>query len=695
MKKVLSLFLALSLLFSLSITAFSDETDHTIFSYRKDQFMISQENKTIDVKNIMQYPELPTGCESVALTILLNHLGYPADKLDIVRNYLPKMDFYWKNGLLYGADFRTTFAGNPESIYAYGCYAPCIVTAANKYLNTKGYNAEAIDITGTSFDDLLKEYIDKDMPVLIWITSDNLIEPYYTDTWYTPGGYTVQWLANEHCVVLTGYDSDRGLVYVADPLVGNTSYNYDRIKQRYIQLGQQSVYIKDLTKDSDSDSSEADNMDTDDSDTKHTDITDTDTEDKGSDTDSSDSDVAEYNIIGDANGDGKVTAKDSIIIQRYVISMTKLDDSQLAVSDVNYDGKVTNKDSLSVLRYTISLGDGMNIGKESKYSIVGDWTRGSQKQYTNMSFNEDGTLLMKVSSIPWVLRAKWSITNNILTVDFYGNEEVYYYKSNTLVLSTDNSIVCVRGTTEDETETPDPDENDKQTPDQPKTSDSGEKDRQTPDEADKIDTPSEPMKSKQIEFVNILQNPDLPTGAECVSLTMLLNHFGFPADKLEIVRKYLPKQEFYYVDGELYGADFRTTFAGNPEDESSYGCYAPCIVITANNYFADKDYNAKAYDLTSTEFEALLTDYINNDIPLIVWITNNGLEPSSLSTVWKTPDGETVQWRRPEHCVVLTGYDIEKKIVYVSDPLFGNTEYDFDTFAARFNEMGKQAVLIR
>ncbi len=56
---------------------------------------------------------------------------------------------------------------------------------------------------------------------------------------------------------------------------------------------------------------------------------------------------------GDVDGDGKISAKDSMNIQRYVISLKKLDDNQLKAADVNGDGRVTNKDALSILRYTI------------------------------------------------------------------------------------------------------------------------------------------------------------------------------------------------------------------------------------------------------------------------------------------------------------------------------------------------------
>ncbi len=199
--------------------------------------------KIISVENILQNPELPTGCEVTSLTILLHHYGYNINKVALARNFLPKLDFYWSNGVYYGADFRTTFAGNPESQYSYGCYAPCIVTTANSYLTNIKSNSRAYNASGADFDSLF-DYIDRDMPVLIWITSSNLHESSLTSVWTTPAGEKVQWRAYEHCVVLTGYDKDKQTIYVSDPLVGNTSYNYSKIKQRYNELGKQAVYIE-------------------------------------------------------------------------------------------------------------------------------------------------------------------------------------------------------------------------------------------------------------------------------------------------------------------------------------------------------------------------------------------------------------------------------------------------------------------
>lgn len=205
--------------------------------------LTSTGSKQIEVENIMQYPELPTGCETTALTILLRYYGYNADKLDIARNYLPKLDFYWEDGEMYGADYHNTFAGNPENESSYGCYAPCIVTAANSYLSAQGASMRAQDISGSDLDSLLTGYIDNDTPVLIWITSSDLHETALTTVWKTPEGTSVQWVAYEHCVVLTGYDAEAGLIYVSDPLVGNTSYSYDRLRQRYIDMGRQAVTL--------------------------------------------------------------------------------------------------------------------------------------------------------------------------------------------------------------------------------------------------------------------------------------------------------------------------------------------------------------------------------------------------------------------------------------------------------------------
>ena len=72
----------------------------------------------VDVPCYSQYPELPTGCESVALTNLLNYYGFGLGKTIIADYYLPK----GSNG-----NFVTAFDGNPRrnSGGAHGMRRPC------------------------------------------------------------------------------------------------------------------------------------------------------------------------------------------------------------------------------------------------------------------------------------------------------------------------------------------------------------------------------------------------------------------------------------------------------------------------------------------------------------------------------------------------------------------------------------------
>ena len=200
-------------------------------------------SKMIAVQPLQQLPELPTGCEVVSLTAVLHHLGYDIDKLTLARDYLPKLPFHRSGGKLYGADFTTTFAGDPESDHGYGCYAPCITQTANSYLAHIGSADMAVDITGAALEELLRYYICRDIPVIVWITSDGLHEPKLTDSWLTPDGEEVQWLAYEHCVVLIGFDREHGLIFVADPQRYITAYDIELFELRYNDMGGQAVYI--------------------------------------------------------------------------------------------------------------------------------------------------------------------------------------------------------------------------------------------------------------------------------------------------------------------------------------------------------------------------------------------------------------------------------------------------------------------
>ncbi|WP_049945538.1 C39 family peptidase [Candidatus Stoquefichus massiliensis] len=193
------------------------------------------------------------------------------------------------------------------------------------------------------------------------------------------------------------------------------------------------------------------------------------------------------------------------------------------------------------------------------------------------------------------------------------------------------------------------------------------------------------LDNKQIDVECILQNPQLPTGCEITSLTMVLNYHGFSINKIDLAENYLKK-------GKIGQTDFEKAFVGDPKDQHSYGCYAPVIVDCANQYLKEKKVSLKAIDYTGSSIEELY-HFINQGIPVIVWATINMAEPYP-SIKW-TVDGNELQWISKEHCLVLTGYDKIENVVYLSDPLKGNIGYDATIFAKRYEQMFSQAIIIK
>ena len=195
------------------------------------------------------------------------------------------------------------------------------------------------------------------------------------------------------------------------------------------------------------------------------------------------------------------------------------------------------------------------------------------------------------------------------------------------------------------------------------------------------------------DFELIWQMPELPTGCEITSLTMVLRYLGTEADKVDLSRGYLIKEDVTCDENEKYfGPDFRYTFAGDPEGDSSYGCMAPCIVRTAQRYIADNEYSLSPVNLSGAEFKELL-DYVEHDVPVIIWSTMELVEPE-YKAKWQTPENKKVVWPSNEHCVVLTGYDADAGTVRTHDPMNGVLTLDMGAVCTRYEQLEKNAVII-
>lgn len=207
------------------------------------------------------------------------------------------------------------------------------------------------------------------------------------------------------------------------------------------------------------------------------------------------------------------------------------------------------------------------------------------------------------------------------------------------------------------------------------------------------DYPSVPCAYADVS--QIMQLPELPTGCECISLTMVLRSLGFNVGKREIADRYLYKESMVrYGDGSLFGPDFRYTFAGDPSDESSFGCLAPCLEKTTNRYFSENsisDYGAE--DITGTDFYSLF-NYIADGYPVVIWATQGLKIPKKLIT-WETSDGSKVEWMSNEHCIVLSGYSYTDNTVRINDPLDGEQTLNMEKLKRCYDLMGQNALIIK
>lgn len=196
--------------------------------------------------------------------------------------------------------------------------------------------------------------------------------------------------------------------------------------------------------------------------------------------------------------------------------------------------------------------------------------------------------------------------------------------------------------------------------------------------------------SHMIDVPYLTQQGICPSGCEVVSATMMLRYYGYSITIHNFIDEYLDMETFYRSDGVLYGPDPKKAFAGDPLDEFSCGCYAPVIEKSLNRILSS---DLTAVDTTGTTLEELEKLYIDNDIPVAIWASVN-MQPTREGNVWITEEGDVIQWITPEHCLVLVGYDESE--YYFNDPYEnkGLVSYDKELVEARFQELGKQSVVI-
>lgn len=194
-------------------------------------------------------------------------------------------------------------------------------------------------------------------------------------------------------------------------------------------------------------------------------------------------------------------------------------------------------------------------------------------------------------------------------------------------------------------------------------------------------------KSAMIKVPIINQNPELPSGCEVTSLTMLLQYKGIRKDKMQLAKemKFDPTEITWDKNGNIaYWGNPNTGYVGDVYgNRKGFGIYHLALMDLLLKYIPS------GVDLTRKDF-SVLEQQVSNGIPVVVWTTINYTEPNNW-VVWDSPLGP-IKTTFSEHSVVLVGFD--ETHVYLNDPLSGKRGVAVDKalFIRSWEILGKQAI---
>lgn len=181
-----------------------------------------------------QFPNYPTGCESIALKILLEYNGIYTSGDEIIDRLKKGQLPYKIEDEMYGGNPEIEFIGDPRNDYSYGVYNTPIAEVASTFKGNV-QNREGMEL-----EEILN-LINENRPVMVWTTINNLPSRISSIWIYRPTGEKIYWKENEHAVVIIGYNDEQ--VIVSDPYTGRTTrYNRQTFKENYNYMGKRAVY---------------------------------------------------------------------------------------------------------------------------------------------------------------------------------------------------------------------------------------------------------------------------------------------------------------------------------------------------------------------------------------------------------------------------------------------------------------------
>lgn len=158
---------------------------------------------TLDVPLIRQLPELPTGCEVVSATMLLQYYEIAVDKIQTAE------------ALPLSSNPALGFVGSPFLSSGYTIDPEPLALALSPWMD------ELVGVQGMTMEEL-KEALSSGNPVVVWLEGFH--------------GFTI------HAVTVTGYDGDS--IRINDPWTGekNATLETDHFISMWVALGNKALY---------------------------------------------------------------------------------------------------------------------------------------------------------------------------------------------------------------------------------------------------------------------------------------------------------------------------------------------------------------------------------------------------------------------------------------------------------------------
>lgn len=190
-----------------------------------------------NVPFIQQRPKFPTGCESVSTVMALNYAGVNISTETFVELYLDKK----LSGVPFDPDLH--FGGDPRGEGKdgnYGCYSLAILTALGKFVDTNKWKYSGF--RDKPLSELCSEYIDKNIPVILWATTA-MQRPTRIRNW-SYKGKSIQWISPMHCLLLIGYDETHYIFNDPLQMGAPTYYSKESVEQAYSIMHKQAIVIQ-------------------------------------------------------------------------------------------------------------------------------------------------------------------------------------------------------------------------------------------------------------------------------------------------------------------------------------------------------------------------------------------------------------------------------------------------------------------